>query len=374
MDILYKYVTADRALACLPEVGDGSLRATQPSALNDPFECALSFIVVNRNGTAVESDETDEEELDRAYARGLTNINKDSPVAPCEVRKARKKYGSLFGRELTASQLSKRFGIVSLSEDHRNLLMWSHYTTDGSGFVIGYDAQQLQKFVGPNAHLKRVEYGTKLFPVGVSLDDAGVGPIKEPSDLPWYIPLALKSEHWEYEREWRLIVELNHTIGTGKTDHRHQPINIVRVPNEAVVSVHYTERTPHQAVYEVCKRLADPNNRYTAKQPRKLVLDPDSYAYRELYVIPSDCSWDSEWELAGDLVVEIRTSEEAVLAVARHLTVEEYGAGASVEEAVQDLLTSLSEYRESLEEREARLGAPAVADLAKLRGIIRRRG
>lgn len=100
--------------------------------------------------------------------------------------------------------------------------------------------------------------------------------------------------------------------------------------------------------------------------------DPDPG--KESHVIPSDCSWDSDWGLAGDLVVEIQTSGEKVLAIARHLTVEEYGSGASLEEAVLDLLTSLSEYRESLEEREAKLGAPAVADLATLRSIIRWRG
>ena len=41
MGILYKYVTGKRALHCIPEVGDGTLRATQPAALNDPFECAV---------------------------------------------------------------------------------------------------------------------------------------------------------------------------------------------------------------------------------------------------------------------------------------------------------------------------------------------
>ena len=43
-DVLYKYVTHQRALTCIPEVGDGSLRATQPAALNDPFECAVAPI------------------------------------------------------------------------------------------------------------------------------------------------------------------------------------------------------------------------------------------------------------------------------------------------------------------------------------------
>ena len=76
--------------------------------------------------------------------------------------------------------------------------------------------------------------------------------------------------------------------------------------------------------------------------------------------------------MTTDLVVEIQTSGQEVLAIAHHLAADEYGAGASIEEAVQDLLTSLSEYRESLEEREANLGTPAAADLVKLRGIIRR--
>lgn len=100
--------------------------------------------------------------------------------------------------------------------------------------------------------------------------------------------------------------------------------------------------------------------------------DPDSD--KKLHVIPSGCSWDDEWELTSDLVVKIQTSEEGVLAIAHQLKVEEYGSGASLEEAVLDLLTSLSEYRESLEERETRLGTPAVADLATLRSIIRWRG
>jgi hypothetical protein len=273
MDILYKYVKADRAMNCLPEVGDGALRATQPSALNDPFECAIKFFVAGSGGGHEEA------EIDRAYARGLTDINENSPVTPCMVREARGKYGSLFGRELIAKQLSKRFGIISFSAGHSNLLMWSHYTNDGSGFVIGYDTKELENLGG--ARLKPVEYRTHLFPVGVSLDETGVHPVPRRSDLDWDLPLSIKSKDWEYEKEWRLIVELNQTIGTGTTDPLHQPINLIRVPNEAVMSVYYTERTPHQTVNEVSKRLADPNNRYIAKCPRKLVLSQTCYAYVE---------------------------------------------------------------------------------------------
>ncbi len=95
-------------------------------------------------------------------------------------------------------------------------------------------------------------------------------------------------------------------------------------------------------------------------------------ASKGLYLIPAQHTWDGCWELTGDLLIEIQTSWEEVLAIT-YLTLQEYGAGTSFENAVQDLLTSLSEYRESLEEREERLGAPAIADLEKLRSLIRRR-
>ena len=91
--------------------------------------------------------------------------------------------------------------------------------------------------------------------------------------------LSLKSDHWSYEDEWRLIVELNRTIGTGKSDERGLTINIVQVPNEAVVSVHYTERSPQKTVKLIRERLTDKNNRYRAESTRKLVLSSTSYGY-----------------------------------------------------------------------------------------------
>ena len=95
------------------------------------------------------------------------------------------------------------------------------------------------------------------------------------------IALSMKSDLWSYEREWRLIVELNDTIGTGQKDGHDQPINLVRVPNRAVVSVHYTERTPTERVEAVRERLAHPNNRYGVTHPTKLVLSPQRYGYEE---------------------------------------------------------------------------------------------
>ena len=269
MDILYKYVTSQRALTCIPEVGDGTLRATQPAALNDPFECAVT-------PTYYIPEEAKE---NRDLAKIFTEINKSKPVTAEDVYRARMEHGSLFTRQLLTEQLSTRFGIVSFTTNPYHPLMWSHYTVDGSGFVIGYDVAVLSKLSRPSDWLRRVDYQDQppRIPGPIVL-------VSPESNLP--VLLSIKSDHWSYEDEWRLIVELNRTIGTGEIDQRGQPVNLIQVPNIAIVSVLYTERTHDESVKIVRDRLADKNNRYRTANPRKLVLSSSSYSYEEA---PGDC-------------------------------------------------------------------------------------
>ena len=262
MEILYKYVTANRALTCIPEVGDGTLRATQPAALNDPFECAVAVAYVI----------PDASEENRRLAEALTQINESTPVTEEHVQNARQRYGSLFTRQLFAEQVSTKFGIVSFAADPQHPLMWAHYTIDGSGFAIGYDKSAIAKLTGANGALLPVRYlgGPMRIPEPVVLASPS-------SNLPRF--LSLKSDHWRYENESRLIVEMNETIGTGETDRHGQPVNLVRVPNEAVVRVYYTERTPPESLETIRNRLANDNNRYQTDSPRKLVMSSTSYGY-----------------------------------------------------------------------------------------------
>lgn len=69
-------------------------------------------------------------------------------------------------------------------------------------------------------------------------------------------------------------------------------------------------------------------------------------------------------------MVEVRTSRDKVL-TSTYLTVQEYGAGLSLEAAIHDLLESLSDYYQSLKGREDGLGPPGKADLERLRSLIR---
>ena len=264
MGILYKYVNASRALDCIPEVGDGTLRATQPASLNDPFECAVAPIYVI----------ADPAEEERLLADALTKINQNVPVTEEDVHKARQEYGSLFTSQLLAKQVSTKLGIVSFAADPFHPLMWSHYTVDGAGFAIGYDQQALKELVHGDGDLVQVRY--RDTPPIIIGPNVVASPRTNLSVL-----LSSKSDLWDYENEWRLIVEMNNTIGTGKNDRHQQPINLVRIPNEAVVRVYHTERTPPESVQAVRGRLSDPNNRYRAKGPRKLTMSSTSYRYVE---------------------------------------------------------------------------------------------
>ena len=240
MDVLYKYMTSERALTCLPEVGDGTLRATQPAALNDPFECAVNPIFI-----------MDEGEANREFARVLSDIHGTAPVTERDVALAREQYGSLYLRNLFTQQVSQRFGIVSFASDPRHPLMWSHYTSDGSGFVVGYDVEFLRWLSSREGSLREVQYGQeKAIIIGYAV-------LGSPDDNLNGL-LSLKSDHWSYESEWRLIVELDETIGTGLRDFRRLPVNLLRVPNEAVVSVYHTERTPAGVFEEVPQSTGEP--------------------------------------------------------------------------------------------------------------------
>ena len=77
MSVLSKYMTSERALMWLPVVGDGPLLATQPTALNDPFECAV------QKGSVQPNDDN------RLLAQALSNLNGTTPVTERDVRKAR---------------------------------------------------------------------------------------------------------------------------------------------------------------------------------------------------------------------------------------------------------------------------------------------
>lgn len=256
-EILYKYVSAERALSCIPEIGNGTLRATQPPALNDPFEFKVKMGV----------NEENKENTNEFLAENLSNIFTDLDVTPGQVAEARRNFPRYYIGLLIRDLLSRKIGVISFSEEHLHQLMWSHYAEEGRGFVIGLDPQKLYD-LWPT--LKKVGYGhmPDIFGGSAKLTE------KQLVDI-----IYSKGSVWKYEKEWRLSVNLNETIGTGKKDDQEQPINLIRIPKEAVIKIYRTELTPETIVDEISNRLQ--NNEYRTKEVTKLVLSKEAYAYEE---------------------------------------------------------------------------------------------
>ena len=88
-----------------------------------------------------------------------------------------------------------------------------------------------------------------------------------------------------------------------------------------------------------------------------------------MYLLPAGFTWDDRWRLAENIVVEVRITSEAVLLLS-HGALEEYGAGDTLDEAIWDFLTGLSDLRQSDAAHEDRLAPDDTRRLATLRRLI----
>ena len=261
--VLYKYVPANRAAEILPEKGNGTLRATQPAALNDPLECASQCAAVYPS-----ANEEDREMLD-----ALNWITPEHSLTLSEIQLARRQLGTQAWNDLFRKQLSQRFGVVCFSSSFLHPLMWTHYADSGAGFVIGYRVSELKKIPSGYERLGPVQY--------LEEPPLSTGHVIFKDENNLHITLLIKANYWAYEREWRLTVELKNTVGTGKTDASGHSINLYPIPNESVTEVYFTERTPESEVEIIRSRLSNPANRFRAGSPRKLILSSDRYGYTE---------------------------------------------------------------------------------------------
>ena len=94
-----------------------------------------------------------------------------------------------------------------------------------------------------------------------------------------------------------------------------------------------------------------------------------------LHTLPPGTCWaDDEgraWVLQERLLVTIHSSpDDPDITANSYLTISEYGIGASIVDALQDLLSSLSDYYQSLLVYQGDLGETEVADLTRLGTLL----
>ena len=84
-------------------------------------------------------------------------------------------------------------GLLSLSSVPDNILMWSHYSNNHTGFVIGLDTNSLFNDYDFD-YIEPIVYQTQ-YPTISGLDD---------QTEQFYKKFFSKSDLWDYEKEWRI--------------------------------------------------------------------------------------------------------------------------------------------------------------------------
>jgi len=194
--ILYKYRPFNERT--LKSLADGTLWFPSPGTFNDPFD---GFVAVPKKTEYVafktmlgQNQYVGNSLCDCEITTALLEIVKSDGTATAIT-------ASSLPETMAEDELEKRIksrGVFCASATADNILMWSHYSAEHRGLCIGYEIDyEKLKF----ADVFEVEY--------LESDDRDV---LEPNDLfdaktAIRKLLTIKSHHWGYEKEWRLVLK-----------------------------------------------------------------------------------------------------------------------------------------------------------------------
>jgi hypothetical protein len=248
---LYKYVSPERIDILI----NSKIRFSQAKVWNDPFELQPYY-----------QDHIETNPLDQLFkfTKIVNEYNTNSTVPTIEQINNYENERKRITKDDIYKYLNKKITSLSLSEDKENLLMWSHYSKDHSGFVIELNTNT--KFFSTNdRYLHKIEYGKDRPQVQTeefaTLITELVNLLSENEAIPETLRKKLskgfkKGLDWDYEKEWRLIsltknatnfksFEKNlNTLYIGPDYFEKLYIALFPLPLETISAVYIGERAP----------------------------------------------------------------------------------------------------------------------------------
>ena len=248
--ILYKYIPKEHIGKGAPD----SLRATQLLALNDDMECNVTTMKDSAQGETLDF-------LRVVQAKLKEHLGISVPWEELLTRSIR--YGDLRLSTFIQEYLNPRVGVVSFSTDILVPTMWAHYARN-TGIVVGYETEALKTL---GYELRPVVY-SELAPTyqpsagnTIGLDfvnrdymerDLRAGRDREGFPILARTKLAelgagweslsrlllVKGISWSYEKEVRLLVDLEQARDTGKKDSNGWPIKVIDPSAETIKEIY----------------------------------------------------------------------------------------------------------------------------------------
>lgn len=188
VDFLYKYRSINNSLGLKEIFTKNELYFPNPNQFNDPFDC-LPRLTVYKNNSKINNF------FKSIIAANHSNFNRQ------QLKKEAKKYNrkAIFHDskwlEETYKNFNKDFGIYSLSEIRDDILMWSHYSDSHTGICLEFNSSGKDNIF---REALKVRYQ----------DDYPTVNVMNFSDFKnFFNAFLVKSNHWKYEKERRIIRE-----------------------------------------------------------------------------------------------------------------------------------------------------------------------
>ena len=221
----YKYMSPDTTLAVL---ANRSVRYSSPLSFNDPFDvqsglhfdfniARLHERVIDRIHVLAADPSAPELDTDNVWGQLVLKAREFYPVHGFDRDRWIKITASAFSeliRVITDTQkqyqthwqnnLLPGVRVFCVSEDRDNLLMWAHYGRDHTGAVVElWSLPQEDNLLSVARPVEYIQSPVPFFTETQWIEDLTGG--KQLDFKALYRRYAyMKSDHWSYEREWRV--------------------------------------------------------------------------------------------------------------------------------------------------------------------------
>ncbi len=226
------------------------VRFTQPIALNDPFEFLPAVLSYGDDDEIREIASVRLDDHLRKLFDEIADKNKWTFEAFLKLYEKRRNQDiemaiknispSLNSKmsERINQYTSENIGVLSLSKNFNNLLMWPHYSSSHKGYVVEFDTETSFFNQQANKHLNRNE------PERVQSEYGYPKEIRYLNDRPNVIlsqqinmdMFFTKSSNWCYEEEYRMLMPLEFGIHSGIDDGGHD-VWLFKIPEESITRI-----------------------------------------------------------------------------------------------------------------------------------------
>jgi hypothetical protein len=275
---LYKYLAPER----IDVLDRAMLRYTPLGAFNDPFEGRPEITLMSTDKQVLESlAEILPLEAQRAYEQLPPEVKAITPIEQFNaiiVRLAESKKTELLqqfrtltplARDIFYRKFDEYLGALCLSEVPDSLLMWSHYAASHSGFVLEFDSH--------HAHFHEKRSPSDEFRYLRRVLYRETRPSAPLSELEGTDLFLVKSGHWGYEREWRVLRALQEAQVVVPSE--PFPAHLFSFPRDALKSVILGARMTKAAEKSVLNALQS-HAEYTGIQIKRARADDTHFLLR----------------------------------------------------------------------------------------------